>query len=95
MIEVKGTDEVGQPLIMAFDGRVLEIFGWLSGKLVSKRFHVDHLKTIELQGKDDKPSIIYLELNFPVSFGTYEFTSGGENLPELVEAVNQAMVSVF
>lgn len=89
MIEVKGTDEIGQPQVISFDGRVFEIFGWIGGKMSSRRYHVDHLKKIEIQERDDKPPLLNIELKFPVAFGTYEFKSGGENLHELVDAVKQ------
>jgi len=47
MIEVKETDEMGLQQIIAFNGRVLEIFAWLNGKMRSRRFHIDHIKKIE------------------------------------------------
>jgi len=95
MIEVKGTDERGRPQIMAFDGRVLEIFAWLDGKVRSRRFHRDHIEKIEIHERDGKPPVLELDLKFPASFGYYEFKSGGENLSELVDTVNQTMTSVF
>jgi hypothetical protein len=93
MIEVKGTDHSGIAQIMAFDGRILEIFSWVNGKMRSRRFHVDLLKKIEIQERNNKPPFLLLELNVPASFGTYEFKTGGENLYELVDELNQAMSS--
>lgn len=95
MIEVKGTDERGFPQIISFDGRVLEIFAYLDGTARSRRFHAEHINKIEIHLKDDKPPILDLELKFPASFGLYKFKSGGENLQELVDEVNQAVGSIF
>lgn len=95
MIEVKGIDKEQwqQPLILAFDGRVFEVFGWLFGKTRVRRYHVDHISKFELQERDGKMPRIYIELVFEEGAlsGYYEFESGGENIYELVEAVNQAM----
>lgn len=95
MIEVKGTDDRGLPQIISFDGRVLEIFSYLTGSADSRRFHVEHIQKIEIHHKHDKPSIFELDLKFPASFGLYKFKSGGENLQELVDEINQTMGSVF
>lgn len=91
MIEVKGTDNSGMPQIIAFDGRILEIFSWIGGKMRSRRFHVDHLKNIELKEKGNNGQILLIELNIPLEFGTYEFKEGGENLYELVDAIKESM----
>ncbi|MBM4240655.1 MAG: hypothetical protein FJ150_03155 [Euryarchaeota archaeon] len=91
MIEVKGTDESGIPQIIAFDGRVIEIFAHVSGRMKSRRFHIDLVKKIEIKERDDKPPLLYLELTSPAAFGTYEFKSGGENLYELIDAIKEAM----
>lgn len=95
MIEVKGTDKIGEPQIISFDRRVLEVFSRQRGKVVSRRFHVDHLTKLEIQERGNKPPILYLELNFPAAFAIYEFKEGAENLNDLADAVNQKMTSVF
>lgn len=94
MIEVKGTDGSGMPQIIAFDGRILEIFAWIGGKIKSRRFHIDHLKNIELKERDNKAPILLIELNIPAAFGTYEFKDGGENLYQLVEMIEKSMGSI-
>lgn len=94
MIEVKGTDNSGMPQIIAFDGRILEIFAWIGGKMKSRRFHIDHLKNIEIKEKKDKGLILLIELIIPAAFGTYEFKNGDENLCELVDMIKKSMVSI-
>jgi len=91
MIEVKGTDSSGMPQIITFDGRILEIFAWIGGKMRSRRFHIDHLKNIEIKERDNKGPVLLIELNIPMAFGTYEFKNGGENLSELVDLVKKCM----
>lgn len=91
MIEVKGTDAIGEPQIIAFDGRVLEFFSRLGGRPRSRRFHIDHVKKVEIKERGDKPPLLHIELKFIAAFGTYEFKSGGENLYDLVDALNEAM----
>ena len=94
MLEVKGTDGSGMPQIIAFDGRILEIFSWIGGKIKSRRFHIDHLKNIEIREKGDNGLILLVELNIPAAFGTYEFRDGGENLDELVDIIKETMASI-
>lgn len=96
MIEVKGIDrEQDQPLILSFDGRVFEIFGWLFGKIRVRRYHVDHIRTFEIQERKGNPRI-FIELVFEdgAISGYFEYKSGGENIYELVEEVNQKMTYV-
>lgn len=95
MIEVKGTYELGSPEIIAFDGRVLEIFAYRQARMQSRRFHIDLLKKIEIKEREDKGPVLYLELKIPGAFWTSEFKSGGENLYELVDAIKEAMTPIF
>ena len=97
LIEVKGIDEEQhEPLILAFDGRVFEVFGWLFGKTRTRRYHVDHIRTFELQERDGKPPRIYIELVWEEGAisGYFSYETGGENIYDLVEAVNQKMTYV-
>lgn len=91
MIEVIGIDETGLPQVISFDGRILEIIAWLAGKIKARRFHTIHVERIEIQERGNRPPLMHLKVHGQPITGTYEFKNGGENIRELVDAVNQAM----
>lgn len=91
-VEVKGIEpKLHMPQILTFDGHVFEAFKYLGTRIECQRYHLHWIEKFEVQEKDGKSPVLYMELNFQNLCGRYEFETGGDNIYELVEAVNQAM----
>lgn len=81
MIEVKGMNK-DQHGVLAFDGRVIEIFGF-GHKHASRRIHIDQLKAMIKE--PNGLSIVYED--GIISIG---YTEGCENMDEFIESLVSA-----
>lgn len=92
MIEVKGfEDSDGNiPIYMSFNGKIFEIIFRSGMQTDLARYPIDWLKKLEIEEMGDKGRTLKYTLNFPAPVGQFTFSSGGDNLVELVNTVNAA-----
>ena len=81
MIEVKGMNK-DQHGVLAFDGRVIEIFGF-GHKHPSRRIHIDQLRAIIKENKG-------LSIAYEDGIIAIGYTEGCENMDEFIESVVSA-----
>jgi hypothetical protein len=92
MIEVEGAeDSKGDiPLYMSFDGKIFEIICLDGMHTAVARYPINWLKEMEIEENGDNRRTLKYTMNYPAPTGFFTFVSGGENLDELVNAVNAA-----
>lgn len=92
MIEVKGAEDSkgNNPIYMSFDGKIFEIIFRNGMHTDLARYPIHWLKKLEIEEHGDKGRILNYSMNFPAPAGFFNFAIGGENLDELVDAVNAA-----
>lgn len=88
MIEVEGMMDETAPLLITFDGKFLEFFFRSGMKFKYSKYPVQWIKKMEI--KEMGGRTLNYTMNFPAPVGFFTFVSGGENLDELVDAVNAA-----
>jgi len=93
MIEVYGAEdsEGNNPLYISFDGRILEIILRSGMHTELARYPINWLKKMEIEDNGDKGRTLKYTMKFQAPVGFFTFVSGGENLGELVDAVNSAI----
>jgi len=93
MIEVHGAEdsEGNSPLYMSFDGKILELIFRSGMHTELARYPINWLKNMEIEDNGDKGRTLKYTMKFQAPVGFFTFVIGGENLGELVDAVNSAV----
>lgn len=89
MIEVEGMMDEDAPLLVTFDGKFLEIFYRYGMKFEYGKYPIQWIEKMEI--KEMGGRTLTYTMNFTAPVGFFTFVSGGENLDELVNAVNAAI----
>lgn len=93
MIEVYGAEdsEGNSPLYISFDGKILELIFRSGMHTELARYPINWLKKMEIEDNGDKGRTLKYTMKFQAPVGFFTFVIGGENLGELVDAVNSAI----
>ncbi|MFB2623415.1 MULTISPECIES: hypothetical protein [Methanothermobacter] len=89
MIEVEGMMSEENPVLITFDGKFLELFFRSGMKFKHEKYPIKWIKKLEIKDEGKSRTLNYT-MNFLAPVGFFPFESGGENLQELVDAVNRA-----
>jgi len=89
MIEVEGMMSEESPVLITFDGKFLEFFFRSGMKFKHEKYPIKWIKKLEIKYEGKARTLNYT-MNFLAPVGFFPFESGGENLQELVDAVNKA-----
>jgi len=89
VIEVEGMMSKESPIMIVFDGKFLEFFFRSGMKFKHTKYPIKWIKNLEITEDGGMRTLRYT-MNFLAPVGFFPFESGGENLDELVDAVNTA-----
>ena len=89
MIEVDGMMDEESPLLVTFDGKFVEIFCQSGMHLEYAKYPIQWIKKMETRKMGGR--VLNYTMKFPAPVGFFTFVKGGENLDELVDAVNAAI----
>jgi hypothetical protein len=89
MIEVNGMQSEDAPLLVTFDGKFVEIFSRPGLHCEYIKIPVQWIKKMETRKMGGR--VLNTTMKFPGPVGFITFVEGGENLDELVDAVNAAI----
>lgn len=92
MIEVEGMMSEESPILIVFDGKFLEFFSRSGMRFEYNKYPIKWIKKLEIAEEMGVRTLKYT-MNFLAPVGFFPFESGGENLDELVEAVNSAIAT--
>ena len=89
MIQVEGMMDEESPLLVTFDGKFLEIFYRSGMKFEYGKYPIQWIEKMETREMGGR--VLNYTMKFQAPVGFFTFVSGGENLDELVDAVNAAI----
>jgi hypothetical protein len=89
MIQVEGMAAEDSPLLVTFDGTFVEIFNRPGMHYEYMKYPIQWIKKMETRKMGGR--VMNYTMKFPGPVGFFTFVEGGENLDELVDAVNAAI----